>query len=203
MTRIRFRIATILIIILFLGAGCAALREASDLWQRGVFSLAVTALFASVLLAIHRAGTRRSFWIGFALCGWGYLALSLVPPIESRLITSWALAYLDSKIPGRSQNTSFVFPVFNSGAWNSPNATSATATWAPAQNWNTSSNQFVITGATTYAAPSAGTFLWATAGGDSDSFMKIGHALLALIAAWLGGWLALWCRKTTRHEPAA
>ena len=45
---------------------------------------------------------RRAFWIGFALFGWSYLGLSLVPSIESRLMTTKALAYLDSKVPGRS-----------------------------------------------------------------------------------------------------
>ena len=44
--------------------------------------------------------------MGFALFGWAYLGLSLVPSIESRLITTKALAYLDSKVPGRSQSTS-------------------------------------------------------------------------------------------------
>jgi hypothetical protein len=41
----------------------------------------------------------RAFWIRFALFGWGYLALSLVPSIESRLSTTKALAYIDCKVP--------------------------------------------------------------------------------------------------------
>ena len=42
------------------------------------------------------------FWLGFAVCGWIYMGLSVVPSIESRLVTTKALAYLDSKVPGRS-----------------------------------------------------------------------------------------------------
>ena len=41
--------------------------------------------------------------MGFALFGSGYLGLSLIPSIESRLITSKALTYLDSKVPGRTR----------------------------------------------------------------------------------------------------
>ena len=60
------------------------------------------ALLISILLAVHRTESRRAFWLGFALFGWCYLALSLVPSIESRFLTTKALAYLDSKVPGRS-----------------------------------------------------------------------------------------------------
>jgi hypothetical protein len=60
-------------------------------------------LSTSILLAIHRTGTGRAFWLGFTLFGWTYLGLSLVPSIESRLLTTKALAYLDTKLPGRSE----------------------------------------------------------------------------------------------------
>src|SRR5271155_1533513 len=98
MRRIRFNIASLLGVILVLGVGFAALRESSDLWESGVFTLTLAALLISILLAIYRTESRRAFWIGFALFGWIYLGLSLVPPIESRLITTKTLAYLDSKV---------------------------------------------------------------------------------------------------------
>ena len=60
-------------------------------------------LLISILLTVHRVEKQtgilariRSIWVG------SYLGLSLVPSIESRLITTKALAYLDSKVPGRS-----------------------------------------------------------------------------------------------------
>ena len=102
MRRLRFNIASLLGVILVLGVGFAALRESNDLWESGVFTLTLAALLISILLAVHRTESRRAFWIGFALFGWIYLGLSLVPSIESRLITTKALAYLDSKVPGRS-----------------------------------------------------------------------------------------------------
>ena len=42
--------------------------------------------------------------MGFALFGWIYLGLTLVPAIESRLITTKALAYLDSKVAGSNRS---------------------------------------------------------------------------------------------------
>ena len=88
MKRIRFNIANLLVIIFVLGVGFAAVREATDLWDAGIFTLTLVFLSVSVLLAIHRRESGRAFWIGFALFGWIYLGLTLVPSIESRLITT-------------------------------------------------------------------------------------------------------------------
>jgi len=83
---------------LFVAVGISALRESSDLWDSGIFTVTLGGLLISVLLAIHRTETTRAFWIGFALFVWAYLALSLVPSIESRMITSKALTYLCAKV---------------------------------------------------------------------------------------------------------
>jgi di/tricarboxylate transporter len=92
MRHIRFSIASLLVVVLFVAVGFAALREASDLWDSGVFTLTFAALLISILLSVHRTESRRAFWIGFALFGWTYLWFSLVPSIESRLMTRKALA---------------------------------------------------------------------------------------------------------------
>src|SRR5215469_2667632 len=98
MRRLRFRLGTILILILTLGVGFAALRESNDAWDSGVFTLALAALLVSIFLAVHRSEKKRAFWVGFALFGAAYLGLSLIPSIESRLITTRALALLESKV---------------------------------------------------------------------------------------------------------
>jgi hypothetical protein len=81
MRRIRFDIANLIVVILVLGVGFAGLREAIDLWEFGIFTLMLGVLLISILLAIHRTEKRRAFWLGFALFGWIYLGLSLVPSI--------------------------------------------------------------------------------------------------------------------------
>jgi hypothetical protein len=101
MRRFRFRISTLLILIIVLSVSFAALRESSDIWDSGVFTLALGALLVSILLAIHRTEMRQAFWLGFALFGAAHMAMSLVPPIESRLITTKALAFLESKVSDR------------------------------------------------------------------------------------------------------
>jgi hypothetical protein len=95
MRHFRFSIVSILGAIVFAGFGFAALRQADDLWNSALFSLTIGLLLAAVLLAIHRTEARRAFWIGFALFGWGYLSVSLIPFTEPRLITTKALVLLN------------------------------------------------------------------------------------------------------------
>ena len=77
MRRFRFHLGTLVIFILLSSVGLAALRESNDIWDSNIFTLTLGVLLASILLAIHRAEKRRAFWIGFALFGSAYLALSL------------------------------------------------------------------------------------------------------------------------------
>ena len=91
----RYNIASVLGAIAVVAVGFAALREANDQWDSGLFSLTLGVLLSAVLLAVHRTEARRAFWIGFVLFGWGYLSLSVIPSTESRLITTQALAWLE------------------------------------------------------------------------------------------------------------
>lgn len=107
----RFNLASMLGAISFVAVGIAALREANDQWDSGLFSLTLGLLLSAVLLAVHRTDARRAFWIGFALFGWGYLSLSLIPSTESRLITTQALTYLEkANILGNRANVMRVIP---------------------------------------------------------------------------------------------
>lgn len=73
MRRIRFTIANLLVVVLFVAVGFAALRESSDLCDIGLFSLTLGVLLISILLAVHRTESRRAFWLGFAIFGSAYL----------------------------------------------------------------------------------------------------------------------------------
>src|SRR5262245_4405569 len=97
----RFKIRSLLGVVLFAGIALAALRAADDLWDSGMLGLTLLGLMAAVLLAVHRTGRRRAYWVGFALFGWTYLIASLIPQIAVRLPTNLGLAFIDSKIPGR------------------------------------------------------------------------------------------------------
>jgi WD40 repeat protein len=180
MSRIRFSIASLLVLVLVLGVGFAALRESNEPWDSGLFTLTLTVLLTSVLLAIHRTESRRAFWIGCAVFGWTYLALSLVPSIEARLATTKALAYLDSKVPGRPQNF-FRLHVTSGTPGNRVQAVAfspdgnrlATSSLGKARLWDVTTGR-VLSG-------------WA---GTTENFVRIGHSLIALIVALLGGRLS-------------
>jgi hypothetical protein len=197
MKRIRFNIASLLVIIFILGVGFAALRESSDLWDSGVFTSTIGLLLTSILLAVHRTESRRAFWIGFALFGAAYLGLSVVPSIESRSITTKALAYLDSKLPGRPTvppryiTSLIAYRAVNNQVSNVNVALdgiqSATTGQGPARRWNVATGRLL-----------GG---WS---GTTENFVRIGHSLFALLAAWLGGQLSRrLCRSSRLPEPTS
>jgi hypothetical protein len=185
MRRIRFSIRSLLVFILICGVAFAALKESTDWWERGAFSLTVASLVVSVLLAIHRGGERRAFWLGFALVGCCYLGLSLIPQVESRFISSRALAELHAKLPGQpiSWDASIVSPVsavpFQPNQWIPVTATDGNGNqilpsgWQPTIVWRWSDWGLVKN--------------W---GNSPENFVTIGHSLIALLLAWLGGILS-------------
>jgi WD40 repeat protein len=181
MRRFRFSIATLLLIVLFVAVAVAALRGATDLWDSGTFGLTLLALLTAVLLGVHRTGDRRAFWVGFALFGWAYLVASTVPSIETRLPTTRGLTYLDSKVPGRSTSVGAGLLWLARTRSNTVKAVAFT----PEGNTLASSSQGVVrlwdvrTGA-----------LLAGPNGTSENFIRIGHTLLALVMAALGGLLS-------------
>jgi hypothetical protein len=183
MKPIRFNIRNLLIIIFILAIGFAALRESSDFWESGVFAPTIGVLLTSTLLAVHRTESRRAFWTGFALFGWVYLGLSMVPGIEARLITTKALAYLDSKVPGRYLEFSII-EVGGSSSGPSNNQVQNVAILEDGKQAVSSIPGQVKT----WHIPARTAFGgWR---GTKENFVRIGHSLLALLAAWLGGLLS-------------
>jgi hypothetical protein len=186
MKRIRFNIASLLVVVLFFGVGFAALRESNDLWDSGLVSLTLGALLISILLAVHRSEAKRAFWIGFALFGWSYLALPIVPAIESSLLTTKALAYLDSKVPGRPAVLGVRLAFTGSGA--PSNQLQAVAFGPDGKQLATSR-----LGAVKVWDAATGRLLGGFTG-TTENFVRIGHSLFALMLGRLGGLLSrrLW-----------
>jgi len=169
MRRFRFHIGTLVILVLVLGVGFAALRESNDLWDSSIFSITLGVLLISILLAIHRTEKRRAFWIGFALFGSAYLWLSLFPSIESRLITTRVLAFLDSNMPRSNAEALYDLLVANNSQPNALYLDNGNGGWIKD-----------LTAAAGLVGP----------GGTTENFVRIGHSLLALMAAFVGGQLS-------------
>ena len=124
----RFKIRSIIGLIVICGVALAALKESTDLWEKGVFSFTLLILLLSVLFAVHRRGASQAFWLGFALFGSVYLGLSLIPPIESRLISSQGLGYLHYRLPGQSaQNVVLTITTPTVGTMNVPTGSIASS----------------------------------------------------------------------------
>jgi hypothetical protein len=98
MRRFRFTIGSLLITVVVLAIGFAAILQSTDLWDSCIFTLTLGILLTSILLMIHGKGSARAFWLGLALFGGVYFIFSLVPSIESRMVTRRLLVYLDSEV---------------------------------------------------------------------------------------------------------
>lgn len=122
--------------------------------------------------------------------------LSLVPSIESRLITTKALAYLDSKVPGRSL-----------GAW----TVRGSGIISGAPNNQFQSLTFKADGTQLVTSMQGKVMLWDAAtgrvlggwSGTSENFIRIGHSLFALIAGFLGGNISRRLYATNREAAPA
>jgi hypothetical protein len=187
MRRFSFHIGTLVILVLVLGVGFAALRESNDTWDSSIFSITLGALLLSILLAIHRTEKRRAFWLGFALFGTAYLALTLVRSVEPRLITTKTLAYLESKVPGRSVTSIVVSSLRIRG-------TASGAFGNDIQNLKLAAdgNQVVGLWDATTSKLLGG---WS---GTSENFIRIGHSLFVLLVGWIGGQLSRHLSRSSR-----
>jgi hypothetical protein len=183
MRPVRFTIANLILLVAFAAVAIAALKESSHWWDSGLFTVTLASLVTATLLAVHRGRRARAFWGGFALVGSAYLVASLVPTVEARLLTTLGLNFLEAKRPGRgavSFTTVFVqqngnpTPLLNGGSTtvanqtiilNSPQPMSGTA-------------RFTLT---SFAA---------VPGSTPEDFIRVGHSLIALILAFLGGHLS-------------
>jgi hypothetical protein len=71
----RFSLKALLLLIVPISAGFAALRDATGAWLTGVFTITLLALLASIVATFFDSHVRRSIWGGFAICCGSYFLL--------------------------------------------------------------------------------------------------------------------------------
>src|SRR4051794_6844021 len=140
--------------------GAISLRAPSRLVASGSFSFALAMLTVASVAIPHRRGPSRSYWIGFATCGWLYLVLTGFPILDTHvgvhLLTTPGLDLLYQKVAHRPPSTG----PFSYDAW---------ADWTDTDlNFN---RRYV------------GSVVLVS----SESFMRIGHSLAAILAGLVGG----------------
>jgi hypothetical protein len=85
----RLSIAGLMGIVAVASLGLTALRSDSPIWAGVMFLTTCAVLSLAVVGSLCRAGKERTWWLGFATFGWGYLALVFLVPSWSDLpITS-------------------------------------------------------------------------------------------------------------------
>jgi hypothetical protein len=118
MTRLRLTIAQLMTVILLVGFGFAALRNANPFWASATYTIAIISILVALLCAFVRKGKARMSWAGLAVFGWAYFLIDLLPnrsvgslgagPIPwPSLLIEWGTAYLQPYIhpwaPGTSE----------------------------------------------------------------------------------------------------
>jgi len=103
MTRLRFSIAQLMALVLYLGFGFAALRHADPLWASATYTLAMLMIATAGVGAFAQKGTARMTWLGFAVFGWAYLLVARLPDLNTPgagqihgpyLLIEWGFALL-------------------------------------------------------------------------------------------------------------
>src|SRR5262249_16328248 len=87
----------------------AALRSASELWASLLFTFAVGCFLVAEPLAVYRRAGRRAYWLGFAIFGWTYLLLGLIPEARPPLATTRVSEYLRSRVFQKDAVVSIAF----------------------------------------------------------------------------------------------
>jgi hypothetical protein len=96
--RFHFSIASLMGGIIFLGVSLAALKNPSIFWNSLFFSVTGGTLVVSILCAAYREGKERTFWLGFAVLGWGHFLLAFWGNEVPYLLTDYALKSLQEVI---------------------------------------------------------------------------------------------------------
>ncbi len=193
MRRFRFSIASLLGVILFISVALAALRASNDAWDGCLLGLALTVLLTAILLAVHRADRKRAYWLGFALFGWTYLLVSLIPPLESRLPTTRGLAYLGAARPVAIPQGVAVADFDSDGQMDVYVVSASAPSVVYLNNGDGKFRQPTSTNATQGGNPAPSFVLWRRlmgTGGSPENFVRIGHSICALVFASFGASLS-------------
>jgi hypothetical protein len=183
--RPRISIAALLGFVGVAAVGFAAIRGATPAWAGLIQSVMFFAMFGSLLGIAFRREAKRVFWIGFALLGWGYVALSftsLSPQVGRRLLGPALFRVIHEVL------------YTDESQFNGPNGPAGPG-MMPGAGMGGGFRSMAAGG----GGPVA-TVVWVPRQADLD---LIGRSLEGLLWAYLGGWLARYFASGRREASPA
>jgi len=205
MSPFRFSIASMLGVVCFAAVVIASMRAASDLWDAILFSTTLALLLISTLLAVRRQDRRRAYWLGFAFFGSTYLGATLVPPVESRLLTTKALARLDAMRQNAPRGWVLRYIDVNGDGRQDVYASNVGDLYRHVGNGNF---EEVMTVAPPLQSATLRQFLAqgllkAGSGGSSENFVRIWHTIIELMMAFAGAHFSRFAYSMNRRGHAS
>jgi hypothetical protein len=99
----------LMVAVVIIGIGVAALLYPSLLVASAAFTMTVGTLLVALLGVAWGAGERRAFWTGFAVIGWGHLLLAWRNPIGMPYVLSvYLMLYLQRSVDLGRSDTDFL-----------------------------------------------------------------------------------------------
>jgi hypothetical protein len=182
----RLSIAALMLMLVIIAVGLAALSRPTQLAAAFLFSTSLLVLTVAIVGALHGRGATRAFWSGFAIGGWMYLSLQYGPFCETQIGPyTFPTTVLDvlyeamnprpspprpvATIPVTATNTGMAMMMLSMAGAGPPSSPSLSA-W---EAWTELDHGRVWGGTRA-----------------SSSFFRIGHSLLALLVGLAFGFLA-------------
>jgi hypothetical protein len=176
-TRVGFRFSLLALfgLITLLALGLASLMKASPLLASAWFTFVVVFIIAATLAAAVRRGKGRVFWFGCAVAGWIYVVMTFSPLIGLQvpppLLTSQCLLWLDNSLTDDEVESRQVLFTTSFG-WLEPRDNVI-------RIWDVNAGR--------------------PQGLREANFQQIGHCILTLLTALVGGIFASYLRSGDRE----
>lgn len=190
-----FRVIELLTVTSVIGLACVSLKRSDPLFETIFFSFTLAFVSASILLAVGRDGGARRFWAGFAILSLSYLAFAHVPDVDETVprqngpeITTQLLRlgfdWMHAETYGSNLSSQ---PAGFFSVADDPFTVSADDNNASTTTDNDDTPQKAPESFPSNLSLIVGGGQRIVADARSMSFMRIGHAVWALVLGWIGG----------------
>jgi hypothetical protein len=162
----RVTILGMMAVVAVVATALVALRSTLEIWASAYFSLTLVLLCTAIPGMTYRRGVRRAFWVGFAAFGWPYLILCF-GPVPGTSIKPPPL--LTTKLLEKAYAYVSTVPP-------SEIVVGGEGVWDDSRNFRVT--RVIKTGGFTFFR------------NDTEDFQRVGHGIINLVFACVGGFIA-------------